>query len=177
MSLLIHRMVGVSRFDRRVVEEVEADTTANGQALAVVLMASLAAGIGWIGVGPGRLVPIVVLSVVATAGWVTWACLTYLIGTHWFPERRTDTDVGELLRTLGYAGSPAVLLVFAIVPGVGPFVTAVVSALTLGAMVMAVRQALDYTSTLRAIAVCMASWVLVLTVFWVIGVFFSPTVS
>ena len=56
---------------------------ANGQALTVVLLASLAAGIGWIGVGPGRLGPILILTVVATAGWAAWACLTYLIGIRW----------------------------------------------------------------------------------------------
>ena len=83
-----------------------------------MVLASLAAGVGWIGVGPGRLVPIVALSLVATAGWVAWAYLTYVIGTRWFPERRTDTDVGELLRTLGFAGIAGVLLVLAVVPGV-----------------------------------------------------------
>lgn len=177
MGSLIPRMVGVMRFDKRTVEEVEADAGANLQALTVVLMASVAAGVGWIGVGPGRLGPIVILTLVATAGWAAWACLTYLIGTQWFPETATDTTVGELLRTLGFAGSPAVLLALAIVPGFGPTVTGVVSLVTAAAMVMAVRQSLDYTSTLRAVAVCLVGWGTVLAVFWVIGVFFSPVVS
>lgn len=177
MSTLIQRMVGVSRFDRRIVEEVEADTGANGQAFVVVVLASLGAGVGWIGVGAGRLAPIAMLTLVATTGWVAWACLTYLIGTRWFPEPQTKTDVGELLRTLGFAGSPAVLFALAIVPGMRPVVTGVVAIVTLGAMVVAVRQALDYTSMLRALVVCLAAWVVVLSVLWVIGVFFSPVVS
>ena len=177
MRTLIRRMVGVSRFDQRIVEEVEADTSANGQALVVVLLASLGAGVGWIGVDPERLGRIVVLTVVATIGWVAWASLTYQIGTRWFPEPQTRADLGELLRTLGFAGSPAVLFALAIVPGLRPAITTVVALVTLGAMVMAVRQALDYTSVLRAIAVCLAAWVVVLTALWVIGVFFSPVVS
>jgi hypothetical protein len=177
MSTLIQRMVGVSRFDQRIVEEVEADAGANGQALTVVLLASLGAGVGWIGVGPGRLAPIVMLTSVATMGWVAWACLTYLIGTRWFPEPQTKTDVGELLRTLGFAGSPAVLFALAMVPGARAIVTPVVALITLAAMIVAVRQALDYTSVLRAVSVCLAAWVVVLAVLWVIGVFFSPVVS
>ena len=177
MSTMIQRMVGVARFDQRAVEEIEADTNANGQALAVVLLASLAAGVGWIGVAPGRLAPILVLTVVATTGWVVWAYMTYLIGTRWFPETRTRTNVGELLRTLGFAGSPAVLFALAALPGVGPLVTSIVALVTLAAMVMAVRQALDYSSTLRALAVCSAGWAIVFAVFWVIGVLFAPVVS
>ena len=173
----IGRMVGAASFNLRTYEEVEADTTATGQALAVVLLASLAAGVGWIGVGPGTLVPIGILTLVAVMGWAVWAVLTYLIGTHLFPEPQTRADTGELLRTLGFAQAPGILRALGVVPGSGSLVTALIAVWTLATMVVALRQALDYTSTLRAVAVCVTGWVLALAMVWVVGVYFAPPLS
>ena len=177
MTSLARRMVGASLLRQRTYEEVEADRSATPQALLVVLVASLGAGVGWIGPDLENLGSILLLTLVAAMGWVVWAVLTYLIGTHLLPEPQTKADTGELLRTLGFSPSPAVLLGLGAVPGLGPVVTAVVAAWTLATMVVAVRQALDYQSTLRAIAVCITGWGLAFTVFLVIGVFFPSPVS
>lgn len=171
------RMVGAATFDTRTYEEVEGDTGATGQALLVVLLASLAAGVGWIGFDPGNLAAIAILTLVAVAGWVTWAFLTYLIGTHLFPERQTRSDAGELLRTLGFAQAPGVFRLLAAVSGAGALVTAITAVWTLATMVVAVRQALDYTSTLRAVAVCATGWAIALTMVWLVGVYFAPPLS
>jgi hypothetical protein len=40
-----------------------------------------------------------------------------------------------------------------------------------------VRQALDYTSTLRAVVVCALGWTLAVTIALVLGFFLGPTVS
>ena len=111
------------------------------------------------------------------AAWRAWALLTYAIGTHWFSEPQTRADPGELLRTLGFAQSPGVLRALGLVSGLEPVVTGVTAVWTLATMVVAVRQALDYTSTLRALAVCVTGWMLALAMFWVIGVFFTTPVS
>ena len=51
MASFVERVVGAARLDARVYEEVEADPTAMGQAMAVVAAAALASGVGSIGSG------------------------------------------------------------------------------------------------------------------------------
>jgi hypothetical protein len=95
--------------------------------------------------------------------------LTYIIGTRLLPEPQTRADIGEMMRTLGFAQSPGLLRIFGSIPGVGALVLAIVSIWMLVAMVIAVRQALDYTSTGRAVGVCLVGWVVavVITVIFV----------
>ena len=71
----------------------------------------------------------------------------------------TDANWGQLARTLGFAQSPGVLKVFAVIPGIGPLVFVLVSIWQLAAMVIAIRQALDYTSTWRAIGVAVVGFI------------------
>ena len=160
MASFTERMIGAAKLDVRVYEAVEADTGATGQAMGVVLLSSLAGGIGTLGLGAGGLGGVVVGGLVALLGWVTWAFLTYIIGTRLLAEPQTRADVGELMRTLGFAQSPGLVRIVGILPGVGPIVLSIVSIWMLVTMVVAVRQALDYTSTLRAVGVCLAGWVL-----------------
>ncbi len=86
MASFTERMIGAARLDSQIYEEVEADTGATGQAVGVVLLSSLAGGIGVAGLGPGGLGGFVVGSVAALIGWVTWAFLTYIIGTRLLAE-------------------------------------------------------------------------------------------
>ena len=74
------------------------------------------------------------------------------------PEQQTHADYGQLLRTIGFASAPGVIRMVGIVPGLGGIVFAVAGVWMLVAMVIAVRQALDYTSTLRAVGVCLIGW-------------------
>ena len=154
---MVDRMIAASRLDVHIFEEVEADTSATRQALSVVFLVALATGIASIGtVGlPGVLVGVVV----AVAGWAIWAWIVYFIGTKILPEHETHADWGQLARSLGFAQSPGVLRVFGVVPGVGGIIFLVVSVWMLVSMVIAVRQALDYTSTLRAIGVVLISFI------------------
>ena len=160
MASFTERMMGAAKLDVQVYEEVEADTSATSQAMGVVLLSSLAGGIGSVGLGAGGLSGFVGGGIAALIGWVVWAFLTYIIGTRLLPEPQTRADVGELMRTLGFAQSPGLVRIVGILPGVGAFAVIIVSIWMLATMVIAVRQALDYTSTLRAVGVCLVGWVL-----------------
>lgn len=150
----VERMIGAARLDSATYEEVEADRAATPQALAVVVLAAVAGGIG-VGAGVRGLV---LGTIFGLLGWAVWAWLIYFIGTRWLPEADTRADAGEMLRTMGFATTPGILRVVGIVPVLGPLVTIVAAVWTLVAMVVAVRHALDYRSTGRAIGVCIIGW-------------------
>jgi hypothetical protein len=163
MSSFVDRVVGAARLDARIYEEVEADTGATGQAMAVVVAAALAAGVGSLRDGGVGAVAAVVAGLV---GWFAWAFVTWLIGTKLLPEPTTSADIGQLLRTIGFSASPGLLNVLGIIPFLGGIVWFVAWVWQLVAMVVAVRQALDYTSTGRAVLVCFIGWILYVAV-WV----------
>lgn len=158
MTKFTERIVNAAVLRVRTYEEVEGDKNAMAQAIGVVILSSIAAGIGNI----GRDVPqIGVLAGIVSAvlGWLLWAGLTYFIGTRVLPESRTRADWGQLLRTTGFAAAPGILRVFGIVPFLGWLVSGIVYLWMLAAFVIAVRQALDYTSTGRAVRVCLIGWI------------------
>ncbi|HEX6211633.1 MAG TPA: YIP1 family protein [Methylomirabilota bacterium] len=167
----VERMIGAAKLDPRVYEEVEADRSATPQALGVVVLASVAGGIG---VGAG-LRGLVVGTLGGLVGWAVWAWLIYFIGTRWLPEPDTRADFGELLRTLGFATSPGILRVVGPVPVLGPIVFIVTLVWMLVAVIIAVRQALDYRSTVRAVGVCLIGWLVqVVILALVFGIFARP---
>jgi hypothetical protein len=177
MATFNERIIGAAKLDVGVYEEVEADTQATGQAAGVVLLSSLAAGIGSLGLGASGLGGVIAGSVVALLTWIIWAFLTYFIGTRLLPEPQTHADMGQLMRTLGFAQSPGLLRLFGGIPGIGPLMLTVVSVWMLVAMVIAVRQALDYTSTWRAVGVCLVGWAVIIIPTIVAAVIFGSGAS
>ena len=95
----------------------------------------------------------------ALIGWFIWAYMTYFIGTKLLPEPQTHADQGQLLRTIGFSSAPGLIRVLAIIPSLANMVHLIAGIWMLVAMVIAVRQALDYHSTLRAVGVCVIGWV------------------
>ena len=158
------RLTGVLKLQPSTFEEIEGSPSANVQALAVVVMASLAAGIGagLIG-GP---VSLLQGTLAALIGWIMWAGATYLIGARLLPEPGTRTDMGELLRVIGFWYAPNFFAFFAFIPLIGGLVRVVVAFWLLAATVIAVRQALDYRSTPRAAAVVLIGWLLFVVITW-----------
>ena len=173
----LQRLIGAMSLDAAIYEEVEADTGATTQAFLVVLASSLAAGFGARGLGGMTLVNITFVSIVALLAWAAWALVIFAIGGHLMPEPQTRVDVGELLRTIGFASAPGLLRVFGIIPGVAIPAFVISSVWMLFAMVIAVRQALDFRSTARAIGVCVLGWILAIAMTVALGLFFGPTVS
>jgi hypothetical protein len=150
-------MIRASKLDVHLFEEVEADTRAMGQAMAVVILSSLAAGIGTISRTGGA--GILLGTFMAFLGWYIWAYLTYMIGTRVLPEPQTRTTPRELLRTIGFSSAPGLIRILGVIPALTGIVFLIASIWMLIAMVIAVRQALDYRSTWRAIGVCAIGWV------------------
>jgi len=97
-------------------------------------------------------------------GWFLWAVVTWLIGTRLLPEPGTSADLGQMLRTIGFSAAPGLLNVLGIIPLLGLLVSFVAAVWQLVAMVVAVRQALDYRSMGRAILVCVIGWLFYLVV-------------
>lgn len=146
-------------------EEVEADKGATLQALGVVLIAALASGVGVLGkMGPLGVVILIAESVIL---WGLWAWLNYFIGSKLLKEPQTEADWGQLLRTMGFAYTPQVLAVLVLLPSqlLGIAIVIAITVWKWMAMVIAVRQALDYKSTWRAAIVTLAGALITGTVF------------
>ena len=159
MRSLVRRILGVMALDVTTYEEIDADRSANVQAMAVVFMSAVAAGVGASGFGAsGAIVPGV--AAIALIAWAAWALLTFEIGVRLLGTPDTRSDVGELLRTIGFASAPGMLRLLGVMPALAAPAFALSAAWMLAAMIVAVRQALDYTSTARAIAVCAIGWAL-----------------
>ena len=166
MSSFANRMVRAAKLDVNLYEEVEADKQAMGQAMGVVVLSSLAAGIG--SVGATGINGLLLGTIAALAGWFIWALITFYVGTKLLPEPQTESDYGELLRTTGFSSSPGVLRIFGVVPLLGTIIFVVCGIWMLVAMIIAVRQALDYKSTWRAVGVCFIGWLIQGVLFWIV---------
>lgn len=166
MASFSDRVIGAIKLDVRTYEEVEADQTAMGQAMAVVVLAAVAAGLAALDAGLGAMT---ISIIAALVGWFVWAGLTWLIGTKLMPEATTHADFGQLLRTIGFSAAPGLFKVVGIIPFIGWIVAFLASIWQLVAMIVAVRQALDYSSTGRAVVVCLIGWVVYLIVTVMLG--------
>ena len=165
---LVDRMKGAAFLEVETYEEVEHDQTATGQAALVVGIVALASAIGSLGAGGGVL-GFVGGIVIAFAGWLVWSAITYLVGTSLFAGTAT---VGELLRTLGFAQAPGVLSIFGIIPFLGFLVQVALFFWILVAGIVAIRQALDF-STGKAILTALIGWVAYMVIAFVVALIFG----
>lgn len=146
------RLLGAATFKIDVYEEVEHDHSATGQAAGVVGLVAVAAALGGANMGPSGLIAGIVA---AYAGWALWSGTCYLVGVQLFEG---TADWGELLRTIGFAQAPGILLALRLLPGVGLPLYLAVMVWMLGTVLVAIRQALDF-STGRALATAFAGFV------------------
>ena len=157
MASFTERVVGALRLDAATYEEVERDVTATSQAAAIVALASVAGGIGgyWL-VGVTGMIR---GAVVALLGWVFGAAALWFVGTKILPGKKTEADIGQLLRTVGFAGAPGLLRIAGVVPGLGRLSALVAGVWTVAATVVAVRVALDYDDYVKPLLVCLIALV------------------
>ena len=146
---IVNRMFRASKLDVELYEEVEADKSLLTEAMVVVILSSLASGIGSWSMGFGELFTTTLGELVS---WYVWAFIVYLIGTKLLPEPQTVADHGELLRTIGYSSAPGVIRIFKVILP-NDAIDHIATIWMLASMIVAVRQALDYESIPRSVLV------------------------
>lgn len=168
MQSIVQRMMGAAKLDVATYEEVEKDGDATLQALGVVVLVAVATGLGSIGyVGVSG---VLLGALAAVLGWAVWAGLIWLIGTKLLAESATEADWGQVARTTGFAQTPGLLRIFGFIPVLGPLIVLVSGIWQIVAVVIAVRSALDYTSTWRPIVVVVIGWLVSLLIYAMLGV-------
>ena len=155
-------------------DRIEADPRATFQAVIVVILVSISAGIGGVltyGIGG-----IIIGPLVGVIQWVVWAFVTYLVGTTILKTPETHADWGQLARTTGFAQTPGLLKILGFLPlNIGSVILFIASAWQLVAMVIAVRQALDYKTTWRAVAVVVISFIISMIPLIILQSLMSPS--
>ena len=165
---LVNRMIRAIRLDVSLYEEVEEDDDALHQAITVVAISRLCSGLGslirslfirgvsfgFIGGLTSSLLDALVGVVLALVGWSIWSFLVFAIGTRFFKGPETQADYGSLLRAIGFSSSPGILNLLSFLP----FMSLLTGIWELAAMIVAVRQALDF-ETMKSILTCSVGWV------------------
>lgn len=171
---MLGRMIGAARLNVETYEDVEHDSGATLQAMLVVVLVSIAsvvgqliggtdAGVGWI------IVSGIIRGVVS---WALWALFAWLIGSTLLKTAQTEANWGQLARCTGFAQAPGILNVFFFIPILGAIIYLVALVWTITCMIIAVRQSLDYTSSLRAFFVILLA---LIPVFILNAIVFSLT--
>ena len=153
-SSFLKRIFRAIKIDPELYEEVEHDKSATLQAATVVILSSLAAGVGAISMGASNFFLGPTLSLV---NWFIWAFFIFIVGTKLFPDKQTKSNVGELLRTIGFASAPGIIRVLGLTPELMLVSFVGAQFWILACMVVAVRQALDYKSLWKAFGVVFLS--------------------
>ncbi len=164
--MFLSRIIRALLLDINLYEEVENDKSSIWQSMGVVFLASLAAGIYTYKLG--GLSGLFIGTILSFGGWIVMSFLIYLVGTKLFPSTETKTDIGEILRVLGFAASPGIFLLVALIPVISSFVWVIILVIwvwRLVAMIIAVRQALDFKNTWSAIWVCVIGLIAYLLVY------------
>ena len=152
---LFDRIFRAIKIDVELYEEVERDKSATIQAGLVVVLSSMAAGVGALQLGASNFLLAPIFSLIS---WYVWAYIIFFVGVKLFPEKNTKSNHGELLRTIGFSSAPGLLRVFGVTPDLMT-VTFIGSAFwMLACMVVAVKSALDYDSLWKAFGVVVVSW-------------------
>ena len=170
---MLQRMIGAARLDAHTFEEVEDDHGATSQAMLVVIIVSIATAIGGLAAADFPIVGLIFGIIRGLVGWALWALVTYWVGTTILNTPGTDANWGQLARTTGFAQTPGVLQVFLFIPGIGVPIAVIASIWQFVAMVIAVRHALDYESTWRAVGVVVIGFVSAIIPLMIVGAFLS----
>lgn len=166
MSSFESRLARALKLEPALYTEVEEDKTSVRQAALVVAVSSLSAGVAMSEEGISTLWVLAANVAASFIGWVIWAWVIYIVGTKFFPEPQTKTRFSELLRVLGFAAAPGIIRFAGIFPGLAFPVFLIASLWSIAATVIAIRAALDYRQTGRALAVCLSGWLVQTLFIW-----------
>jgi hypothetical protein len=168
MASFQQRLVGAACLRSATYEDVEHDPAATVQAAVVVVIASFTSSVAWY-FGMHTTWLIAQGAVRSLVGWLAGSVVLWFIGTKLLPGRDTEANLGQLLRTVGFAQTPGLFGVLAVLPVIGLFVPFLVAMWVIAATFVAVRQALDYADTFRAMVVCLLGWIVGVVVVYVTG--------
>jgi len=169
---MLDRIIRVIKLDQTVFAEIEHDESLTSEAFIIVLAASFLAAIG-AAIGSGRFFLSFISSLLSGVilNWIVWSVITLWVGTQIFDG---DADLGELLRTIGYANAPRFLGVFQFIPCVGWILALAGWILSLIAGFLAIREALDL-DTPQTVATVAIGWVVSFVISLLIGVVAAGT--
>jgi hypothetical protein len=156
------RILGAMKLDPHTFEDIERDPTAMGQAFGVIALAAVSLGIG--NVWYGGITGIVVSVFTSLIGYGFWALVVWLVGTKLMPDPATKAEFPEAFRVIAFAAAPGVLGVITIIPLLGWLLMVLLWLWSIAAMVIAVKQVLDYTDTFKAVIVVIIGFVAYLAV-------------
>ena len=177
MTLFLRRFIGALVLDAGTFEDIEHDRGAAWQSALVVVAVSIAGAIAAMGLGLVDLKGVVIAAAITLGGWFVWAGMTAAFGTIAFAEDETSSDLGELLRVLGFAAAPGVFIALAGIRPAAPVIVPIVVLWMMAAAVLAIRQAFDYHGTGRALAVSAAGLIVSAGIFALVAALFMETVS
>ena len=150
---MINRIIGVLTLNVNTYEEIEADKNATIQSFSIVVLSSIVTAIILkpdTGFSLPNFISAIIIGIFLRG---LWALVTMFVGTKLLPTQETSSNWGELARTTGYAQAPKLFSIFALIPILTTIVLFIVGVWNLITMIIAIRQALDYTSTWRAVFV------------------------
>ncbi|HEX5216188.1 MAG TPA: YIP1 family protein [Vicinamibacterales bacterium] len=156
MASFQNRVIGALTLQASTYEEVENDASATSQAAIIVVAAAVLGSLGSLLYGFGM--GIILGPIFALIGWVIGSFVVMFVGTKLLPGKNTSADLGQMLRVVGFAQSPALFNLFSIIPILGFLVLFVTWIWGLVTMVIGVKAALDYDDTMKAVIVCLIAW-------------------
>lgn len=170
MASLQNRVIGALRLQAATFEEVEHDGNATSQAATIVALAAASQGLASLA-WTFSLGAFLLGIVIALIGWVIGSAVLYFVGTRLLPGKSTEADLGQLLRVNGFAQSPYLFGFILVVPILGWLIWFGLAIWAIVALVIGVRQALDYDDTIKALIVCVVAWVIMFLVTFVAAMF------
>jgi hypothetical protein len=157
MKIFINRMLRAAKLDVNLFEEVAVDSDSLNQSIFIIILSSLAAGIG--GITTGGTLLFIFGTIVVLISWLLWAYLTFIISTRLLHTKETRVYWGDVLRTTGFTSTPGLIRILGIIPGLVGIVFLIAGIWMLIAMIIAIRQAFDF-ETPRTIGICLIGWVI-----------------
>jgi hypothetical protein len=155
IKLFLNRIYRSVKIEPEVFDEVQRDKNATIAAGIVVVLSSLAAGVGASHLGGVNFFLAPGLSLIS---WFVWAYIVYFVGVKLFPDLKTKTSHTALLRSIGFSSAPGIIRVLGFNQELMS-VTFIGSAFwMLACMVVAVKQTLNYKSLWKALGVVIIAW-------------------
>ena len=171
---MLARMLGAASLNPDTFEDVEHDSGATWQAVLVVLIVSIAGAVGGVLAGDGEILKGVAFGAVrGVVSWAVWAGVAMLVGTTILKTPATHADWGQVARGTGFAQTPGILSILFFIPVAGGILSFAVFLWQVAAMIISLRQTLDYDSLWRAFFVVVIAFIPVIVINLIIFTFLN----